>query len=129
MKERGPTGSPVPVMEAPQGDARIEGEKATVKAKEHFWHLWDELLSSVPQLPDEAITAMSTCICTLVAQPRRCLKSWSCNMQCDTMRPETGSISRIGPSSLTSPFSPNVNCSSHSVSSIRRPRRGDELTS
>ena len=68
----------------------------TIKAKEHFWHFWD-----VCQHPNEGIHALSTCICTLITQcklahprPRKCLQSWSCNMQCNTIGPETGSGSR-----------------------------------
>ena len=57
---------------------------------------------------------------------RKCLKSLSCNTQCDTMRPETGSGSRTSPSSPTSPFLPNVCCLSQCVSSIKRPRIRDE---
>ena len=49
-------------------------------------------------------------------------------MQCNTIRPETGSISRTTSSSTTSPFLPNASCSSLTVSGIRRPRRGDKLT-
>ena len=50
-------------------------------------------------------------------------------MQCDTTRQGTVSDSMTSPSSPTSPFVPNVSCSSCIVSSIRRPRRKDELTS
>ena len=63
----------------------------TIKAEEHFW---DELLSDVCQPPNAN---------SVMPKLRRCLKSWSCNMQCDTMRPETGSISRTSPSSPTYP--------------------------
>ena len=114
----------------------LDATGITIKAKEHFWHFWDELLSEVHQLPDEGIHALPTCIYTLITQykfthpkPRRCLKSLSCNTQCDTMRPETRSGSWTSPSSPTSSFLPNVNCLSCGVSSIRKPRRGDELTS
>ena len=85
----------------------------------------------------EGIHALSTHINTLISQckfphplkPRKCWKSWSCNMPCDTMRPVTGSSSRTSPSSPTSPFMPTANCFSHDASSTKRPRRRDELTS
>ena len=50
-------------------------------------------------------------------------------MQCDTMRPETGSTSRTRTNWPVSLFLPTVSCLSHAVNSIRRPRTGDELTS
>ena len=43
-----------------------------------------------PPLSQSAISPMP--------KPRRCLKLWFCNMPCNTMRPETGSISRTSPS-------------------------------
>ena len=108
----------------------------TIKFKEHFWHFQDELLSNVCQLPNEGIHALSSHITNLITQckfpmprPKICSKSWSCNMQCNTMRPETGSSFRNSPISPTTPFLPNASCLSHDVSSIRRPRRRDELTS
>ena len=64
-----------------------------------------------------------------IPKSRRCSESLSCNTQCDATRPETGSSSRTNPSSHTSPFLPYVNCLSCVVSSTRRPRKGDELTS
>ena len=66
---------------------------------------------------------------SLIPKPRKCSKSWSCNIQCNTMRQGIGSGSKTSPSSPTSPFLLTANCSSLDVSSTRRPRRRDELTS
>ena len=41
---------------------------------------------------------------------RKCLKSWPCNMQCNSMRPEIGSANRTSQSSSTSPCYPSANC-------------------
>ena len=107
-----------------------------MNAKEHFWHSWDKHLSNVCQLPSECIHACppvyppsSPNANSHMVKPRRCLKSWSCNTQCDTMRLKTRSISRTRTSSPTSPFLSNVSCLSCIESSTRRPRRGDELSS
>ena len=80
---------------------------------------------SMPCLPTSAPSLPNASFST--PKPRRCLKSWSCNMQWDTMRPETGS--RTSLSSPTNPFLPIVNCWRHNESSIRWPRWGNELTS
>ena len=39
-----------------------------IKAKNHYWHFWDKLLSDVLQLPDEGIHTLNTQITTLVSQ-------------------------------------------------------------
>ena len=48
----------------------IDAISITIKAKEHFWHFQDKLLSDVCQLPNEGNHALLTCICTLVIQCR-----------------------------------------------------------
>ena len=117
--------------------ATLDATGTTIKSKVHFWAHRDELFSNVRQQPSEGIHVLSLCICNLVTKctkcpfpkPWTCLNSWSCNMQCDTMRPDTGSDSRTSPSLPTSPFSPTANCWNLGASSTRKPGRGDELTS
>ena len=107
-----------------------------IKSEEPFWHFQDELLSNVCQLPNEGIHALSTLICTLVSQ-------------CKFPHPQTIEGVKImvlqhtdqyheardwiwlpDESQLTyQSFLPTVSCSSCVVSSIRRPRRRDKLTS
>ena len=82
---------------------------------------------SIPYLPISLSSLPSANY--LTPKPRKCWKSWSCNMLCNTMRPATGSSLRTSPSSPTSPFSPSANCTSHSASSTKKPRRRDELIS
>ena len=57
------------------------------------------------------------------------LKIMVLKRQCNTMRQGTGSDSKTSPSSPTSPFFLTASCSSLDVSSTRRSRRRDELTS
>ena len=99
-----------------------------------FWMSFSLMCLPAPQ--PKGIHALLTCTVLLSPRvsfphprPRRCSKAWSCNMQCDIMRPETGSCSKTSPSSPTTPFLPNVTCWSWDVSSTRRPKREDELTS
>ena len=113
----------------------LDAIRTTIKAEEHIWAFWDELLSDVRQLPGQGMHALSMHICNLISQckfpmpkSRRCSELWFCNMQCNLMSPETGSANRTSPSSHTSPFSPSGSCLNADVSSIKRPRRRDELT-
>ena len=77
---------------------------------------------SMPCLP--SYPPSSSNVKSLILTPRKCSKSWSCNMQCDAMRPETGSVSRTTPNSPTSPFLSTVSCLSHAVSSIKGQGKG-----
>ena len=66
---------------------------------------------------------------SLTPKCRKCLKSWLCNTQCDSTRPETVSANRTSPSSPTNPCSPSANCLNPSASSTKRPKSREVLTS
>ena len=59
----------------------------------------------------------------------KCLKSWSCNMQCDSMRPGTGSTSKTSLSLHTNPRSSSANFLNPSASSTKRPKSTEGQTS
>ena len=53
-------------MKMPQ--CTLDAIRMTIKCEEHFWAIWDELVSNVEQLPDEDIHVLSTHICNPVSQ-------------------------------------------------------------
>ena len=131
----------------------------TIKSEEHFWAFQDKLMLGNSQVrvymccPPTSVTSSPSAHSPIpkcrkysklwsptsvtsspsahspIPKCRKYSKSWSYNMQCNIMRPETGSTNRTSPSSPTSLFPPSVSSLNPDVSNTKKPRRGDELTS